>query len=73
MKLEPSNPDHVEMLAKDLHEGGREAVEQDLTMHVHATGDSQPFVPWGKLPAIVQEGRRVQARALMVAYRLLRD
>lgn len=71
MKLEPGNATHVEILARDLHEAGREAVIAGGT--IRGKGASDQFVEWVACPTHVQEGRRVQARWLMGRYRMLRN
>jgi hypothetical protein len=69
MKLDPNSAAHIELLAKDLHEAGREAVAAGQTMR----GRAATFIEWAKIAEHVREGRRVQARWLLTRYRLLRD
>ena len=51
----------VEILAKELHEAGRKAVETGAT--VNPTGGR--FLEWDEITEQAREGRRIQARYLL--------
>ena len=52
----------IEQLAMDLHEAGREAVENGLTQNPGGA-----FVEWADSPERTKEGRRVQAALHLAA------
>ena len=56
----------VEALAIELHEAGRKAVEEGLT--VNPTGK---FLEWNEITEQAREGRRVQARYLLENYSIV--
>lgn len=58
----------VELLAIDLHDAGRKAVQAGQT--VNPTGR---FIEWADLTAEAREGRRVQARELLGKYQMRRS
>ena len=58
----------VEVLAKELHEAGREAVEKGAT--VNPTGGR--FLEWDEISDAAREGRRIQARHLLEKFRIER-
>lgn len=58
----------VEMLAKELHEAGREAVKAGTT--VNPTGGH--FLEWDEITEQAREGRRIQARHLLEKFRIER-
>jgi urease gamma subunit len=62
MFLEPE--DDVELLAKHLHEAGREAVERGLVVNKLGI----PFLGWDEITEDAREGRRVMARYLRKHY-----
>lgn len=53
---------HVESLARELHEAGRAAVEAGLVIN---KVPGQPFFTWDEITEGAKEGRRVQARFLI--------
>jgi hypothetical protein len=60
---------NIEVLAKDLHEAGREAVEKGAT--VAATIGKEKifkFREWDEIDELAREGRRIQARYLLARY-----
>lgn len=69
-KTEVINVD-VEELAMELHEAGREAVEQNKTV-VASLGLKTPsrFLEWDEIKEAAREGRRIQARYLLNKYNI---
>lgn len=53
---------HVESLARQLHQSGRAAVEAGLVINKIS---GQPFFEWPEITEAAKEGRRVQARFLI--------
>ena len=59
----------IEKLAQELHESGREAVEQGLTVAADHHGErTRAFLDWNSISEKAKEGRRVQARWLLAKY-----
>ena len=59
--------DPIEILAIDLHEAGREAVEKKAVVNPNT---HNRFLEWGELKEHMKEGRRIQARYLLRIYDL---
>lgn len=56
----------VEVLARLLHEAGREAVEMGATVAADHLGESaREFLEWDEISENAREGRRIQARVLL--------
>ena len=59
----------VEMLAKELHEAGRQAVLAGATVAAEKFGEkTRSFIEWEDLPEQAREGRRIQAMWLLDRY-----
>jgi hypothetical protein len=59
----------IEILAKDLHEAAREAVEKGATVAATLGNEKMfKFREWDEIGEIAQEGRRIQARYLLARY-----
>lgn len=52
----------VEILASELHEAGRAAVEAGAVVN---RVPGQPFLEWHQITEQAREGRRIQARYLL--------
>ena len=56
----------IEILAKELHEAGRAAVEAGNTVAAEKFGEqTRKFIEWDELTEVAREGRRIQARYLL--------
>jgi hypothetical protein len=56
----------IEMLAKELHEAGRAAVEAGNTVAADKFGEqTRKFMEWDEISESAREGRRIQARYLL--------
>ena len=56
----------VELLARELHEAGRAAVEAGNTVAAEKFGEkTRTFIEWEDMTDIAKEGRRIQARYLL--------
>ena len=56
----------VELLARELHEAGRAAVEAGNTVAAEKFGEkTRTFIEWKDMTDIAKEGRRIQARYLL--------
>ena len=56
----------VELLAKELHEAGRAAVEAGNTVAAEKFGEqTRSFMEWDDITESAREGRRIQARYLL--------
>jgi hypothetical protein len=64
----PGDDLEVEVLAKQLHEAGREAVERNLIVRTDVP--SKGFMEWDNITEDAREGRRVQARFLLARYKV---
>lgn len=63
----------VEVLAKDLHESGREAVLTNKVVKKDGSPVGQiHFKEWDELTEDAKEGRRIQARYLLKNYSLVK-
>lgn len=59
----------IESLAEVLHESGRSAVENGLTVAHEKFGEqTKRFIPWSELSEQAKEGRRMQACYLLNIY-----
>jgi hypothetical protein len=62
----------VEILAKALHEAGREAVEKGATVAADKFGEqTRTFLSWEEISENAKEGRRIQARYLLNHFAIL--
>lgn len=65
-------PVTLERLARELHEAGRAAVEQGATVAAGHFGErARSFLEWEEISEQAREGRRIQARALMLRFTIL--
>ena len=74
--MELSYEEKIEVLAKDLHEAGREAVEKGATVAAEKHKDDEKkcaFVEWNDISEHVKEGRRIQSRWLLEHYRIIKN
>ena len=56
----------VELLARELHEAGRAAVEAGNTVAAEKFGEqTRKFIEWDEMTEVAKEGRRIQARYLL--------
>jgi hypothetical protein len=56
----------IEILAKELHEAGREAVVKGATVAADHHGEkTRTFLEWDEITENAREGRRIQARYLL--------
>lgn len=59
----------VELLAKELHEAGRAAVEAGNTVAATKFGEkTRTFLEWGDIDEVAREGRRIQAKYLLTKF-----
>ena len=58
----------AELLARDIHEAQREAVEKGKTLTRALGSAPYPFIEWADLPEKAKEGRRMQAVYLLKRY-----
>ena len=64
---------HIDDLARELHEAGREAVEKGLTVAASKFGDeTKVFMEWKDISEEAREGRRIQARYLITRFHIFR-
>lgn len=63
----------LEMLAMELHEAGRAAVEAGATVAAEKFGEkTRKFLEWDELTEPAREGRRIQARYLLERFEIKR-
>jgi hypothetical protein len=59
----------VEVIAKELHEAGRGAVESGATVAAEMHGEAaRTFLEWNEVSENVREGRRAQAAYLLTRF-----
>lgn len=63
MVVEKKREDFIELLAKLLHESGREAVDKKMVYRNDLP--MKPFAEWDDLHEDAKEGRRMMARFLI--------
>ncbi len=62
----------IEVLAKELHEAGREAVVKGATVAADHHGEkTRVFLAWDEITENAREGRRIQARYLLSKYNIV--
>ena len=62
----------AEMLAQELHEAGREAVEKGATVAAEKFGEqTRRFLNWDEITEPAREGRRIQARYLLRRFKVV--
>ena len=65
--------DNIEVLAKELHEAGREAVLNNKVLKPDGAPVGQiVFKEWDDLPEEAKEGRRIQIRYLLNNFMFIR-
>ena len=63
----------LEMLAMELHEAGRAAVEAGATVAAEKFGEkTRKFLEWDEITESAREGRRIQARYLLGRFEINR-
>ena len=60
----------AEILARDIHEAQRGAVEKGKTLTRVLGSAPYPFIEWDDLPEKAKEGRRIQAVYLLNKYNI---
>jgi hypothetical protein len=62
---------NIEELAQALHDSGREAFEKGATVAAAKFAEeNRKYVEWDELPEQAKEGRRMQAKNLLVNYHI---
>jgi len=71
--LESCLENDVEIVAKELHEAGRQAFLSGATVaQKHHEEKVFPFIEWDDLTEPAKEGKRIQARYLLNRFRMER-
>ena len=70
MEFKSGDVPTVEFFAKELHEAGRAAVVSGATVGSSLGEPSKRFLEWDEISEKAREGRRIQARYLLHAFRV---